>query len=275
VPRTGVGSSNLFCFYSKLQRMTDIPESKIEHGKDTLFEDCGYLVFRLGLEKRIIDGLKKIAQEATTEPIFNQQVAPNTLEEAKDNDRKRRMSKGFSNSRVKKNQFLRPLWDKLQYIAKLHNREWKPFRMVVLRSEAGCGEQQTHTDGKGDDVEIGGIIIAVEDNTFFHVNGRKLVLSAGDAVSFHGNTPHNGAAYENLNVRFHVYLAEKGGEVPHDEVGKFERICHLCGRGFMSQKELTNHTCKGKTKEQIEEQKKRKRDNKRNQRAREKGTQHN
>jgi uncharacterized cupin superfamily protein len=249
--------------------MTDIPGSKIEHGKDTLFDDCGYLVYRLGLEKRIIDGLKKIALEAKTEPIFNQRAAPNSLEEAKDNDRKRLMSKGFSNSRVIKNQYLKVLWRKLILIAGLHNREWKPFRMVVLRSEAGCGEQQTHTDGKGDDVEIGGILIAVEDNTFFHVNGRKLVLSAGDAVSFHGNTPHNGAAYENTNVRFHVYLAEKGGEVPKDEVGKFERVCHRCRRGFMSQKELTNHhpNCKGRTEEQIEEQKKRKRDNKRNQRA--------
>jgi hypothetical protein len=138
---------------------------------------------------------------------------------------------------------LKRLWNDLQNIAELHNRGWKPFRLVVLRSEAGCSKQETHTDGTSGNPEIGGILIAVENETFFGVNGTKLELRAGDAVAFHGSTPHNGEAYQNNNVRYHVYLAKKEGDVPTDEVGKFDLVCDTCSVGFETKDQKRYHIC--------------------------------
>jgi hypothetical protein len=249
-------------------RMAEIPGATIGTGENTRFAPRGYAVYKLDLTQQTIEELKRIADGKKTEAIFNQRVAPNTILEAKENDKKRLMSKPFFPTNIQKNKCLKLLWKELEVIAKFHNCEWQPFKLVVLRSEAGCSKQETHTDGTADNPEIGGVLIAVEDETFFEINERKLVLRAGEAVAFHGNTPHSGAAYEKNNVRFHVYLAKKKGDVPTDEVGKFDRVCDQCHRGFNSSSEKKNHTCKAQAPEKIELKKRRKRDNKRDERER-------
>jgi hypothetical protein len=217
---------------------------KIDTDDGTVFYDEGYAVHKLGLTQQTIEKLKEKAQKTKTAAIFNQQVAPNATQEALDNDKKRKMSKKpFSKSKIQKISCLKELWKKLEIIAKYHNRDWQPFKLVVLRSEAGCMEQETHTDGTYGKPDIGGILIAVEDKTFFDINGKKLELHAGYAVAFHGNTPHNGAAYEKENVRYHVYLARDKHDVPEDEVGKFDITCDKCATGFETINQRKNHTC--------------------------------
>jgi hypothetical protein len=249
--------------------MTKTPGETIVIGPDTRFSNWGYAVYRLNLTQPTIEKLKKIAGERKTNAIFNQQVAPNGTQEAKDNDKKRHMSKPFTNTNIKTMSGLQDLWNELTTIGELHNRAWKPFNLVVLRSEAGCLRQEIHTDGTGDDPEIGGVLIAVEDETFFDINQTKLELRAGEAVAFHGNTPHNGAQYAKNNVRFHVYLAKEKNDLPTDEVGKFYRICDKCHMGFMTPKDKKNHFCHARPVEEIKAKRERNKQAKRRKKVKE------
>jgi hypothetical protein len=216
----------------------------IETPDDTIFYKEGYHVHNLGLTAQTLEGLKKKAWDAKAEPIFNQQIVPDENEEALVNDRKRKMSKPVTKTVIKKDAKMKDLWKKLEVIAKMHNRAWKPFKLVVLRSEAGCMKQETHIDGIVGNPDIGGVLIAVEDKTFLDINGRTLELNAGDAVSYHGNTPHNGAAYKQENVRYHVYFARKEADILEGQVGKFAGTCEKCATGFKTINQRKYHRCR-------------------------------
>jgi hypothetical protein len=221
-----------------------MPGANIEAADDTIFFKEGYAVYKLGLTAQILEGLKKRALEAKAEATFNQQ-APNEKGEALVvNDKKRKMSKPIAKSVIKWAAEVKELWSKLEVIARMHNRAWKPFKLVVLKSEAGCMKQETHTDGIIGNPDIGGILVAVEDKTFLDINGRTLELNAGDAVAFHGNTPHNGAAYKQENVRYLVYLARKEADIPEGQVGKFARTCEKCATGFETINQMKYHLCR-------------------------------
>lgn len=219
--------------------------ANIETPDDTIFFKEGYDVYKLGLTGRALEGLKKRALEAKVEATFNQQV-PNEKEEALMivNDKKRKMSKPIAKSVIERAAEVKELWSKLEVIARKHNRAWKPFKLAVLRSEAGCMKEETHTDGIVGNPDIGGILVAVEDKTFFDINGRTLELNAGDAVAFHGNTPHNGAAYKQENVRYHVYLAREEADIPEGQVGNFARTCEKCATGFETIIQSYYHICR-------------------------------
>jgi hypothetical protein len=210
---------------------------------ETVFNEVGYDIYRLDLSAQTLQQLKERASKASTKAIFNEHSSPNEKHEALVNDKKRQMSKPTTKSDIERNAAVKELWGKLKVIGKKHNRAWKPFKLVVLRSEAGCMKQETHTDGIVGNPDIGGILIAVEDKTFLDINGRTLELNAGDAVAFHGNTPHNGAAYEQDNVRYHVYLARKEADIPEDQVGKFALTCEKCATSFDLIKQRTSHLC--------------------------------
>jgi hypothetical protein len=243
-------------------------EKVISTGDTTVFPPWGYAVHKLRLSDGDIKRLKKIAIKKPTQPIFNQVITSHEEGEARRNDGLRKMSQPFTYLGVQNARCLGRLWEEMQIIGKYHNREWEPFRLVVLRSMPGCMAQESHTDGTGD-LEIGGILVAVQDGTFFQVNGRDIELSAGEAVSFHGNTPHNGAAFDTLNVRFHAYLAGEEDDVPQDAVGKFHVICDGCHRGFDSRRDMRNHKCKARKQEIKDKEKVQNKINKRRQRARE------
>jgi hypothetical protein len=231
----------------------------------TEFPPWGYAVHKLRFSDAEIKGLKQIAVQKPTDPIFNQVIASDQEGEPPKNDGLRKMSKPFTHKGIQNAKCLGKLWQQMQIIGKYHNREWEPFRLVVLRSMPGCMAQESHTDGIGG-LEIGGILVAVQDGTFFQVNGRDIELSAGDAVSFHGNTPHNGSAFDVANVRFHAYLAREENDVPQDAVGKFDFICDGCHRGFNSRKDMGNHKCKARKPEIIDRERKLNTINKRSQR---------
>jgi hypothetical protein len=75
--------------------------------------------------------------------------------------------------------------------------------------------------------------VAVEDTTYLDINGKTLEL----------NTPRNGAAYKQDNVRYHVYLARKEADIP-EEVGKFALTCEKCGTGFERITQRKSHLCR-------------------------------
>lgn len=80
---------------------------------------------------------------------------------------------------------------------------------VVLQSLPGCQRQAWHTDY--DPVEIvdipkpKGVILALEDGTFFATPGRTYSLDQGDVLCFDGDEVHAGAAYDTTNTRVHLY----------------------------------------------------------------------
>ena len=215
--------------------MTKVPGEKVITEEGTVFFERGYTVFRTGLTKDTIQSLKKLAKETEMIPIFNQEVAQSSILVPTKNDRKRLMSSVLSPTFINTNTALRLMWKELEVTARLHNRGWHPFKLVVLRSMKGCLKQATHNDGTDQQSAIGGIIIAVQDKTFFQVNETLLELRAGEAVAFHGTTPHSGAAYAKDNVRYHCFMARTIEDIPSDEVGKYERyVTRVIG--------VSNHT---------------------------------
>lgn len=104
--------------------------------------------------------------------------------------------------------------------------EHTPREMVILRSEAGCKSQRAHTDYLPKDLKkMNGqvplaCIIAVQNETWFECwpgafdcfdgsnsfEFQKLVLNAGDVLVFRGDFVHAGAAFDDCNIRVHVYL---------------------------------------------------------------------
>jgi hypothetical protein len=104
---------------------------------ETVFNEVGYDIYRLDLSAQTLQQLKERASKASTKAIFNEHSSPNEKHEALVNDKKRQMSKPTTKSDIERNAAVKELWGKLKVIGKKHNRAWKPFKLVVLRSEAG------------------------------------------------------------------------------------------------------------------------------------------
>ena len=84
---------------------------------------------------------------------------------------------------------------------------------VVLHSAAGCAQQPWHTDfdpialKKGVAIKPAGVILAIEDKTYFEeYPDKKHVLDAGDVLVFDGDVVHAGSSYSKSNVRLHAYI---------------------------------------------------------------------
>jgi len=88
-------------------------------------------------------------------------------------------------------------------------------KVVVLWSEPGCQKQRMHADWSInlDNFKLKpvGILFAVDNNAMLHVKppdgGKDIILTfdQGEAVVFHGDTVHAGAAYKERHVRLHIY----------------------------------------------------------------------
>lgn len=94
----------------------------------------------------------------------------------------------------------------------------------VLVSKPGCKEQMKHTDYEVPVEGFGrcrprgfpcGVIIALQNGTKLISFGRRgsrrqrrqvTELAAGDVLIFHGDMVHAGAAYDDTNVRLHMYV---------------------------------------------------------------------
>ena len=82
---------------------------------------------------------------------------------------------------------------------------------VAIHSCPGCQQQQWHTDY--DPLQMCnmtqkplGVILALEDDTFFNTPGNMYTLQSGDILYFTGDTIHAGAAYTRENTRIHIYV---------------------------------------------------------------------
>ena len=92
---------------------------------------------------------------------------------------------------------------------------------VVLHSLTGCAEQQMHTDYCVSDVRRSvskplGVLLALQDSTKLEIPGETVHLSSGDVAIFDGDQPHAGAAYEEPNIRVHLYLDCPGVHRPEN-----------------------------------------------------------
>ena len=93
---------------------------------------------------------------------------------------------------------------------------------VALRSLPGCKRQAWHTDFDPDDVGTAqrkplGVLLAVEGGTRLDVHPHtRHALDAGDVLLFEGDVVHAGSAYEDENVRVHVYVESDEVQRPPD-----------------------------------------------------------
>jgi len=110
-----------------------------------------------------------------------------------------------------------------------------PNDTVILRSDAGCADQRSHTDYTPIDLRMPlagakemplASVVALMANTFFDVwvgavncfgstndrifRHRRLVLNAGDMLIFRGDLVHAGAGFGVFNIRIHTYLDAAG-----------------------------------------------------------------
>ena len=90
---------------------------------------------------------------------------------------------------------------------------------VILKSLAGCNEQQPHTDYNLETIkDITDptcvpllVLVALMPETYLDIwdlNGihRKLVMDEGDVLIFRADLIHGGSSYEKENIRIHAYL---------------------------------------------------------------------
>jgi hypothetical protein len=90
---------------------------------------------------------------------------------------------------------------------------------VILKSLAGCDEQQPHTDYNVETIkDITDptcfpllVLMALMPETYLDIwdlNGihRKLVMDEGDVLIFRADLIHGGSSYEKENIRIHAYL---------------------------------------------------------------------
>jgi hypothetical protein len=90
---------------------------------------------------------------------------------------------------------------------------------VILKSLAGCNDQQPHTDYNVEtiknitdpnDVPLL-VLVGLMDETYLDIwdmNGihKKLVMEKGDVLIFRADMIHGGSSYEKENIRIHAYL---------------------------------------------------------------------
>ena len=86
---------------------------------------------------------------------------------------------------------------------------------VFLHSMPGCKQQQWHTDF--DPVVVTrarkkplGVVVALEDDTFFETPSKTYHMAHGDIVIFEGDAVHAGSAYDVSNTRMHIYIDAAG-----------------------------------------------------------------
>ena len=82
---------------------------------------------------------------------------------------------------------------------------------VVLLSQKGCQQQQFHTDYNPAHcaearVKPLGVILAAQDGAKWVTPRETVHLDQGDVLVFDGDVVHAGGAYENENIRCHLYL---------------------------------------------------------------------
>ncbi len=168
--------------------------------------------------------------EESGEIVFNNAKDP----EAAQNDKKRvQLSLDKIDGTIN---FKQALTKELSKLYPTH----KVDSMVALLSKAYCKAQLTHTDytpetlanAGNDDAKVPlACLVALTDGTLFDVwpgairfvNGAfkhlQLKLRAGDVLIFRGDLVHGGAAFEEANVRIHVYLDAEGILRPMAEEG--------------------------------------------------------
>jgi len=133
------------------------------------------------------------------------------------NDKKRIQSTIRYNNKII-TEFIERLEEKIYNLlpsnSRLYFSNW-----VILKSFAGCNEQQPHTDYNTETIKNITdstcvpllVLVAVMPETYLDIwdlNGihRKLVMDEGDVVIFRADLIHAGSSYEKENIRIHAYL---------------------------------------------------------------------
>lgn len=106
------------------------------------------------------------------------------------------------------------IYKMLPYNSRLYFSNW-----VILKSLAGCNEQQPHTDYNVETIKNITdptcvpllVLVALMPETFLDIwdsNGihKKLVMDQGDVLIFRADIIHAGSSYEKENIRIHAYL---------------------------------------------------------------------
>jgi len=114
-----------------------------------------------------------------------------------------------------KSKIVSALRDVLIANSMLDTKEERITGAVFIASDPGCLQQAFHTDYDIRDFEglkhrPRGVLVALQADTKFITTSDEYKLSRGDVLVFDGGLVHAGAAYDNANVRIHLYVDPKG-----------------------------------------------------------------
>ena len=151
------------------------------------------------------------------ETIFNQELNKENGDAAVNNDGKRVTSKDLLSLSDKEKKKLKPpkafhqMVQRLRQYGRMHNKEWKLFKLVAMKSKSGCLEQAEHTDAvcnkNTKNKDIGSVVFSIMDGTKFVIKGKEVNIPVSSALVFAGCLLHNGVAYKTKNICFHAYYA--------------------------------------------------------------------
>ena len=172
------------------------------------------------------------------ETIFNQELNKENGDAAVNNDGKRVTSVDLlslsdkEKKRHKQPKAFHQMVQRLRQYGRQHNKEWKLFKLVAMKSKRGCLEQAEHTDGvcnkNRKNKDIGSVVFSIMDGTKLVIEGKEVNIPVDSALVFAGCLLHNGAAYDTENIRFHAYYAREKSHILKDSVGRVYD-CPTCG----------------------------------------------
>ena len=127
--------------------------------KDTTFpKEKEWEMHSPAVEEILSEGQRRSLREYASkllyaDTIFNQELNKENGDAADNNDGKRVTSKdllSLSDREKKKHKppkAFHQMVQRLRQYGRMHNKEWKLFKLVAMKSKSGCLEQAEHTDG--------------------------------------------------------------------------------------------------------------------------------
>lgn len=149
-------------------------------------------VYRNAFDYALQEGLDTLINTKKMDSIFNP-------------DRKRKQLRGLDKDLLVVKDVVRALTERGELDGRLVGD------VTLLYSLAGCKQQRWHWDYDpnriDEDISPCGVLCALQDGTLFesHRDGQY-VLNRGDILVFDASVVHAGAAYEEPNMRLHMYL---------------------------------------------------------------------
>ena len=175
------------------------------------------LGFQLEYIDEVLEEVKQL--DSKMKPIFN------TTQDGKDAKRKQYILSRAEREKGKIGTVISKVRSELK---KLYTKNWFITEVTLLKSEKGCKKQILHCDWpRWKEKWNTGLfpcsgIVALQDKSSIIIgksqSERTVLFAKGQLLVFKGNLFHRGAAYDEVNYRFHFTIGTERFEIPKNMV---------------------------------------------------------